>query len=291
MGRAAPNLAKVRALAERLSLDIRVHVDVEDMAELMVPADIAIGAAGSSSFERCCMGLPSLVVVAAENQRQIAAALVNAGAAVLLGEGATLREDDVAAALRKLAGDATGRMRMSRQAAALCDGRGAARAAIALAPERAADGKDVTLRPATAADGAIMLEWQRHPTTRRYARNPSVPGEAEHRTWLESKLADPATLFNIVVYGNEPAGVLRLDRIAPETAAAYEVSILIDPDKHGLGLGKAALGLAVRLVPEAELFAEVHPDNTASHSLFLGAGFRRAGGSYRHDPLIRKAGA
>ena len=257
----------------------------------MSEADIAVGAAGSGSFERCCMGLPSLVLIAAENQRQIAAALEANGAAMSLGEGAALRAENVAAALRSVGKDAAARKKMSRQAAALCDGRGAARAAIALKPGLAADGKDVTLRPATADDCALMLEWQRHPTTRRYARNPSVPREAEHRAWLERKLADSATLLNIVLHGNEPAGVLRLDRIAPGAGPVYEISILVDPEKRGLGLGKAAVALAGRLVPEAQLFAEVHPDNAASRLLFLSAGFRGAGGSYRRDALIRKAGA
>lgn len=289
MGRAAPNLSKVQALAARLSFDVKVHGDVEDMAELMAAADIAIGAAGSSSFERCCMGLPSLVVVAAENQRQVAAALEAGGAAVSLGEGTTLRPENVAAALRKLAGDETTRMKMSRQAAALCDGRGAARAAIALAPEYVADGKDVTLRPATIADGVIMLEWQRHPETRRFFRNSSIPTEADHLIWLKDKLADHGVLFSIVLHGKEPVGVVRLDRIARQALPAYEVSILIDPDKRGLGLGRAALRLVMRLVPEAELFAEVHPDNATSHSLFLSAGFRRAGSIYRHEPLVREA--
>ena len=287
MGQASPHLSKVRALVASRAVEAHVHVEVSDVAALMTAADVAVGAAGASSFERCCLGLPSLVVVAAANQRQIAAALVGAGAAVSLGEAKTLREDDVAAALRNLAADAERRAKLARNAGMLCDGRGAARAAVAISPERAADGKEVALRPATTADRNIMLEWQRHPVTRRYARDPAVPAEAEHRAWLEDRLADPFCLFNIVMHGNDSAGVLRLERLTTE-APTYEVSILIAPEKHKLGLGKAALRLAARLAPEAELFAEVHPDNEASNSLFLSAGFRRTGGAYRHDPLVRE---
>jgi len=288
MGQASPHLSDVRALAASLGINAKVHVDVSDMATLMAAADVAVGAAGSTSFERCCLGLPSLVVVVADNQKQIAAALVAAGAAVSLGEKAALRDDDVAAALGDLAADAEKRAGLSRRGAVLCDGRGATRTAITLAPERAGDGREVTLRPVTPADGPLMLEWQRHPTTRRYARNPAVPGEAEHAAWLQARLGDPATLFNIVLHGAEPAGVLRLDRMAWKGVANYEVSVLVDPGRRALGLGKAALRLALRLAPEAELFAEVHPDNTASHSLFQSAGFQRTDGTYRHDPLLRE---
>ena len=52
-----------------------VRVNVSDMASLMADTDLAIGAAGSTSWERCCLGLPVLMVVLAENQREAAASL------------------------------------------------------------------------------------------------------------------------------------------------------------------------------------------------------------------------
>jgi len=282
LGAAAPHLPAVRELLGALGTRARLHVDAADMAGLMANADLAIGAAGATSFERCALGLPSLVVVAADNQKEIAAALIESGAAVSLGTGEALRPERVAAALREIAGDIGRRAGMSRAAALLCDGRGAQRTAIVLAPERADDGGDVVLRPAALADGGIMLAWQRHPATRRYARDPGIPSEAGHWAWLERKLADPDCLFNIIVHDRAPAGILRLDRAAE--SRGFEVSILVAPEHHRLGLGRAALELAGRLVPEAELLAEVHPENAASHSLFLSAGFHRNGNAYHHAP-------
>ena len=77
-----------------------VRVDVEDMADLMAGADLAIGAAGVSAWERCCVGLPSLLVVLAANQQRGARALHADGAALLLGSAATLRETLVPALQR-----------------------------------------------------------------------------------------------------------------------------------------------------------------------------------------------
>lgn len=289
LGSAAKHIGAVRAVAKTLGDRVRIHIDAPDMAELMAAADLAIGAAGATTFERCCLGLPSLIVIAADNQLQIAAALVKADAAVSLGEGQKLRPEHVAAALKTIAGDVVLRARLSKNAAALCDGRGAARVAIQIAPEHGSDGAEITLRPAVRADGAVMLEWQRHPATRRYARNPAVPAEDQHWAWFERKLADPSCLFNIVTHGERPSGVLRLDRVDGDKGPLFEVSVLIAPEKHKLGLGKAALRLASRLAPEAELVAEVHPDNAASHSLFAGAGYVRDGAAYRHEPLAREA--
>jgi UDP-2,4-diacetamido-2,4,6-trideoxy-beta-L-altropyranose hydrolase len=125
IGSAAPHLGALRQLIDALKLDARVHVDSNNIADLMGAADIAVGAAGSSSFERCCLGLPSLIVVAADNQRDIAAALIQSGAAEELDQGNIARA--VAAALRRLCGDALARVAMAQAAAKLCDGEGTGR--------------------------------------------------------------------------------------------------------------------------------------------------------------------
>jgi UDP-2,4-diacetamido-2,4,6-trideoxy-beta-L-altropyranose hydrolase len=84
MGLTAPWLENVRELAAQMPWPTEVVVNVNDMAQRMADSDLAIGAAGSTSWERCCLGLPTLMVVLADNQRGIASALENAGAAIAL---------------------------------------------------------------------------------------------------------------------------------------------------------------------------------------------------------------
>lgn len=126
---AAPHLASVRAAAADMALPARVHTDVKEMAGLMSQADIAIGAAGTTSWERCCLGLPSVLVVTADNQRRIAAALHAAGAAFVCGDWETPDADCLIAAVRRLCADAAARGEMSARAARICDGHGAERVA------------------------------------------------------------------------------------------------------------------------------------------------------------------
>ncbi len=83
MGGTAPWLDEVRRIAKQMPWETDVLVNVRNMAELMANSDLAIGAAGATSWERCCLGLPALMVVLAENQRPIADALDQAGAAKL----------------------------------------------------------------------------------------------------------------------------------------------------------------------------------------------------------------
>lgn len=84
MGMTAPWLDKVRRQAQGLSWPTSVLVGVKNMAQLMADSDLAIGAAGATSWERCCLGLPTIMLVLADNQHQVAQGLELAGAVQLL---------------------------------------------------------------------------------------------------------------------------------------------------------------------------------------------------------------
>lgn len=86
MGASAPWLEQVRSLATTMPWPTKVRVNINNVAQVMADSDLAIGAAGSTSWERCCLGLPTLLVILAENQEDGALALQQSGAARLLGE-------------------------------------------------------------------------------------------------------------------------------------------------------------------------------------------------------------
>ena len=75
MGGNAPHLKEVQKQAAKMPFRTEVKIGVNNMAELMAKADLAIGATGSTSWERCCLGLPTIQLIISENQRQIAEAL------------------------------------------------------------------------------------------------------------------------------------------------------------------------------------------------------------------------
>jgi len=84
MGEHAPWLAQVRAQATQMPWYTEVLAGVDNMAKLMAESNLAIGAAGSTSWERCCLGLATIQIVLAQNQVAIAQALSDAGAALTL---------------------------------------------------------------------------------------------------------------------------------------------------------------------------------------------------------------
>lgn len=86
MGLHAPWLESVQQQASAMPWQTDVLLNVSNMAKLMADSDLAIGSAGSTSWERCCLGLPSIMVVLAKNQLEIAEALECIGAALVLNE-------------------------------------------------------------------------------------------------------------------------------------------------------------------------------------------------------------
>ncbi len=132
--RSAPHFAGVSARATGLPFPVRLadNAGPEDMAEILAQADIAAGTAGVSTWERCMLGIPSVVVVVADNQARIAQAVNEAGAAMLLGTVEALEPGALAAGIQALASDPALRERMSAACTAVCDGQGAARVADAI---------------------------------------------------------------------------------------------------------------------------------------------------------------
>lgn len=124
---------RVRALAATLPFEAQVIQGIDDMAAEMAVADLAIGAAGSTSWERCALGLPTVMLVLADNQRAIAAALDAAGCAINLGDPFAAGFPAILArTVADLAGDADRVIAMSGRAAATVDGGGCARVVAAM---------------------------------------------------------------------------------------------------------------------------------------------------------------
>ncbi len=120
----APSLPSVRKQAAHdPRVVIHEAVDASAMAGLMAAADLAIGAAGTTSWERCCVGLPAIAVVLADNQRMIVRGLQAAGAARL----GSLDELELARQIGEMASDPPGLQQMAEAAAAVTDGQGARR--------------------------------------------------------------------------------------------------------------------------------------------------------------------
>lgn len=136
MGATAPWLADIQQQAQTMPWPTTVYAGANNMAQLMAESDLAIGAAGSTSWERCCLGLPTLLLVLAENQANGALALEESGAAIALQN-----PQDIPHAIEQCLSNtaAHGLSSMSMSSAKVSDGEGVQRIMAKLFAEQRLD--------------------------------------------------------------------------------------------------------------------------------------------------------
>lgn len=271
LGPQATSLDQVRELAAAHPA-VSVHVDSERMAELMRNADLAIGAAGSTSWERCCLGLPAIVFAVADNQRLGAENLERAGAALLAHSAV-----EVPALVQQLKDDHV-RLSMIAAAAAITDGSGTRIVAQILKEEVRPKDDELRLRAAEPADAQPVWLWRNDWVTRMQSQATAPVPWPNHKDWWDRALGSGERHVFIADVGGVPAAMVRFDQV---DEGGFEVSINLAPSARGSGLGRRVLSEACSVFRDrndgVRLLATIHPDNPASLSIFKGLGFVRSG--------------
>jgi UDP-2,4-diacetamido-2,4,6-trideoxy-beta-L-altropyranose hydrolase len=123
IGQTNPNRIAIQTVCRSLA-NAASHVHVDDMASLMATADLFIGSGGSSSWERCCLGLPAIVIACADNQIQVSSSLATYGAQLYMGPASTLDLASLAHVIEALSCLPELRMHLSYRGMGLVDGLG-----------------------------------------------------------------------------------------------------------------------------------------------------------------------
>ncbi len=100
---------------------------VDNMAELMADSDLCLGAAGTTTWERCCLGLPTLTTAVAENQVPIGREADRAGLLRYLGSNDEVSQDMLIQAINEALSQPEVLRNMSVRAMEAVDGEGAGR--------------------------------------------------------------------------------------------------------------------------------------------------------------------
>ena len=262
IGASAESLDAVAKLAAS-DTRITLHVDTREIARLMRDSDLAVGAAGTTSWERCCLGLPAITLILAENQRPGAKALSEAGAVIALDH-----VDEIAPALRAVIKEPERISRMSAAAFAIVDGRGTQRVVSAIMGKRIAKAREIQLRSATAADADLLWLWRNDPFTRAGSRDTGAIPWRTHENWFTNALTDHDRKTLIAEEAAEPIGTVAFRKFQDGT----EVSITVAPNARSRGVGKRILAAACEQVSD-QLVAAVRKGNVPSQRLFESCGF------------------
>ena len=265
LDRANPQNDEVRAICATVA-GATVHEQLPDLAAAMVRADVCLGASGSTSWERLCLGLSSIVVTMAENQVPIAAEMARRGLAIWLGHADTIGVEGLTTALS----DALAEHASPERAAAMMevvDGWGVDRVCDAIVVRT---GKGLNVREVRAEDSQMLLSWANDADTRRHSFNQHAIRADEHAAWFARRLANPDVAFYIVeTHYGIPAGQVRFER---KQANIWEISFLLAPLYRGRGLGQSALDAALQkfgqTLPKTVVIGRVRVGNAASARVF-----------------------
>lgn len=252
---------------------VHVHGFVSDPALWLDRADLALAASGTTAWELCRSGIPSVLWATVDNQVPVAQAIAAAGA----GLQAEATPASLAAAVRRLVAERELRLALSEAGHRLVDGFGADRVVVALRS------RGVELRPVRPEDRDLLLAWANDPVTRAASFTTAPVTAEDHAHWFAARLSDPDSRLFVAQDGRGPWGLVRFQIHGP----VAEIGVSVAPDRRGVGLAAPLIRAGVRrlLADRGDLEsveARIRPANRRSITAFDRAGFVRTPGE---DPV------
>lgn len=266
IGAANSNMGKIEEFCWQLGA--RVHCQVSNMAELMTAADLMLCAGGTTTWERCALGLPGVVTATAMNQQAVAENCARNGLSFYLGLSRAVTPQRIADALVVLSAAPASLQMYIRQELDTVDGRGLQRVAGALMPP------PIEIRPAVMEDCDAVHEWRNDDKTRQYIFNPApIPLDA-HREWFRSTLGNSDCILLIGEIGDRPVGVVRYDLLGDKAL----ISVYLVPGIQGQGIGTRLICAGTDWIKQNRpalkvISAEILSKNIGSIHAFERAGY------------------
>jgi UDP-2,4-diacetamido-2,4,6-trideoxy-beta-L-altropyranose hydrolase len=262
----SPSYASTRDLISSAK-NIVLHGTLPTLCDLMIQADVALGASGATTWERCCLGLPCYVVTLAENQEPVAEALHRKGFVKWIGNQSEVSIPSFEVVFSEILAEKQDLSNWSSHCRTLVDGQGAERIVAVMMLN-----KDTPLRvrPAEVDDEQILLDWANDPLVRKNAFTPDLIEALTHRQWFYKRLRYPDA-YRIYIIETEkglPIGQVRFELDHNEWKIGYS----IDKKARGKGLAARAMQMALDQFrndsPNSWLIGHVKSTNIVSQKVF-----------------------
>ena len=248
-------------------------VNVTDMAQRMLSADLAIGALGTTAWERSCLGLPTLGVVLADNQLAGAQSLSQSGAVLLLPTDGSMGEV-LKAKLAEI--QQPSKLNAMQEACyRVTDGRGVFRLTQRL-QALAHPVKNAGMRLMNESDLSTVLAWRNHPKIKQHMLTSHDIGMQEHRSWFERASQDQNRALLIYQPKDEPLGFVQFSGLFDSHAAEWGFYLSPGaPKGTGRLLGVSALYYGFTQLGVGKIVGKVMEKNEASQRFHDRLGFER----------------
>jgi RimJ/RimL family protein N-acetyltransferase len=278
VGPANPNIKKleleIQCVRKPLDKSIQLLHSI-NMPEIMAMTDVAISAGGSTCWELCFFGIPSLLIIAAENQQNTAVGLDRMGAAACLGWHEDIDPVRLSSSLKNFLSDFHQLRSMSVKAKKIVDGRGRNRF-INLMDwiEAAGNVNDLSLRKAGIKDAFQLWMLANDLDVRRSSFNTAAITYEDHVRWLNEKLDSGTSIIYVLDLSGVVVAQIRYDK----KDSAAEIDYAVSPAFRGNNIGSKILEMTWKGACE-ELSVQrargiVKTDNKYSICSFQKSGFQ-----------------
>ena len=250
--------------ALKLNANIEIHNAGGEFARIMSTADLAIGAGGTTSWERMCLGIPSIVASIAENQNSACEKLGRDGLINYLGTQSSFKPGAIRYAVVKAKSNFASLFDQMEKAQILVDGRGCERVAEVLCPSGEAE---LAVRLVKSDDCVEFFNWANDPIVREHSLSPSTIQWGDHKKWFAEKISSAACEIYVLEASGLPVGQVRFEKLA----AVAEVNYSLDKIVRNRRWASVMLEMAMKMFGQKNmltLMARVKKSNVASTSVF-----------------------
>jgi len=170
---------------------------------------LAIGAGGTTSWERMCLGVPSIVVSIAENQKSACEKLGRDGLISYLGMQSTLKHGAIRDAVVQAKTKYPSLFDQIERGQILVDGRGCERVAEVMCPS---DESQLSVRLAKPDDCVEYFNWANDPDVREQSFSSSIIELLDHKKWFAEKMNSNSCEMYVMEASGLPVGQVRFEK-------------------------------------------------------------------------------
>jgi len=247
---------------------MRLLHNVSNIPDLMIWADLAISAGGSTCWEMAFMGLPNLIITISDNQADIAKGLGKVGVSIDLRRHEDISIKQFSRQLEGILQNKNKRQKMSGNGQKLINVQGTQKIMGTMFA------RQIMLRRTKEIDCELLWNWANDPEVRQSAFNSKSIAWEDHQSWFIKKQNNPDCVQYIALNSQDvPVGQIRFD-IKDSVA---EIDYSIDKEFRDMGLGRMLLKMGSELLCEQEenplsIQGCVKKENEPSNRSFRGAG-------------------
>ncbi|WP_142302821.1 UDP-2,4-diacetamido-2,4,6-trideoxy-beta-L-altropyranose hydrolase [Bacillus sp. FJAT-45350] len=268
--------------------NVNYHCQINYMANLMLRADIAIGAGGSTIWERCYLALPTITIITALNQVEVVSAAEEVGIVCNLGYSNIVDSIEIVRKLKCLINNPEKVKEMSKNSLLQTGEKSkmdALTQSIIWESTSMIDLRNFSIKDIQEDQLDLVRNWRNSDAIQPYMYTDHKITELEHKEWFNKVNKDESTIVKLIYYLNKPIGLANFSNINKNNNTCnwgFYIGAQNAPIGSGTILGLLALEYIFKKVGMRKVCGEVLEFNHTSLNFHKKLGFEEEGRFVKH---------